>query len=269
MQTERLRVGTGVTCPIIRIHPAIVAQAAATVAAMMPGRFFLGVGTGENLNEHIAGEHWPSADRRREMLAEAVYVIRELWQGENVDHEGAYYNVEDARMYTLPDQPPEIYVAAAGLQAAELAGEIGDGLIGTGPKPEIIERFEKHGGAGKPRFAQVTVCWANTEAAARKTAFEIWPTAALEGEMTAELPLPRHFEQASKMVTEDAVAKMVAVGPDPQRHIESIDKYVDAGFDHIYIHQVGADQEGFFRFYEREVLPRLRTEASAHGRSVA
>ena len=259
--TERLQVGTGVTCPTIRIHPAIIAQAAATSAAMMPGRFFLGVGTGENLNEHILGDHWPPSDVRREMLEEAVEVIRLLWQGGTQSFYGAYYTVENARIYTLPDELPPIMVAAGGRRAAELAGSIGDGLVGTSADPEVMRAFDEAGGEGKPRYGQVSVCWAADEATARRTAFEFWPTAGIKGELAMELPLPAHFEQAAQMVTEDDVAEAVVCGPDVERHVAAIREYADAGYSHVYVHQVGPEQEGFFRFYEREVLPQLEREA--------
>jgi G6PDH family F420-dependent oxidoreductase len=255
--TERLSLGTGVTCPLIRIHPAIIAHAAATAAAMMPGRFFLGLGTGENLNEHILGDRWPPYEVRREMFEEAVEVIRLLWQGGEQSHHGEYYTVENARLYTLPAEPPPIIVAAAAPQSAELAGRIGDGLCSTSPKPEIIEHFKAAGGRG-PRYGQVTVCWAEDEATARRTAFEIWPNAASKGELSQELPTPGHFEQLAKMATEEQVAESVICGPDPQRHIKAIREFVDAGYDHVYIHQVGRDQEGFFGFYERHVLPEFQ-----------
>jgi G6PDH family F420-dependent oxidoreductase len=256
--TERLRIGTGVTCPTIRIHPAIIAQAAATVAAMMPGRFFLGVGTGENLNEHILGDHWPPFDVRAEQLEEAVEVIRLLWQGGQQSHHGLHYTVENARLYTLPDELPPIMVAAAGPKAADLAGRIGDGLITTSPDSKVRERFEAAGGTGKPGYGQMTVCWARDEATARKTALEIWPNAGLSGELSQELPTPAHFQQAVKLVTEEVIAESVICGPDARRHIEKIQKFIDAGYDHIYIHQVGPDQEGFLDFYRREVLPRFQ-----------
>src|SRR3954452_3254717 len=134
--TERIRLGTGVTCPTIRTHPAIIAQAAATSAAMMPGRFFLGVGSGENLNEHITGQRWPEADVRQDMLEEAVAVMRLLWQGGNQSHHGTYFTVENARLYTLPPEPVPVMVGASGPKAAELAGRIGDGLISTAPSKE-------------------------------------------------------------------------------------------------------------------------------------
>ena len=255
--TERLQVGTGVTCPLIRIHPAIVAQAAATVAAAMPGRFFLGVGTGENLNEHITGDRWPSIDQRLDMLEEAVTVIRSLWRGGQQTFRGTYYTVEQATIYTLPERPPPIMIAAAGERSTRMAGELGDGLIATAPDAEQLRQFEEAGGTGKPTFGQVHVCWAADEDAAKRTAFEQWPNVAMKGELGQELPLPRHFEQTAKMLSADDVAETVPCGPDPERHLDAIREYVDAGFDHVYVHQIGPDQEGFFRFYEREVLPKI------------
>jgi coenzyme F420-dependent glucose-6-phosphate dehydrogenase len=255
--TQRLMLGTGVTCPTMRIHPGIIAQAAATSAAMMPGRFFLGVGTGENLNEHIFGDRWPAHDMREEMLEEAVEVIRMLWQGDTLTYRGVYYTVENARIYTLPDQPPPIFMAASGPRAAEAAGRIADGLITTAPEADLLKRFEGEGGAGKPSYGQLTVCWAQDEASARRMAFEYWPTAAVRGELTQEIPTPAHFEQATKMVREEDVAQAIICGPDPERHIAGIQEFVEAGYDHVYVHQIGPDQEGFFRFYEREVLPKL------------
>lgn len=256
--TERLRLGTGVTCPTMRIHPAIVAQAAATAAAMMPGRFFLGVGTGENLNEHILGDRWPAHDIRLERLEEAVRVIRQLWQGGMQTHRGKYYTVENARLFTLPDEPPPIVVAASGPQAADLAGRIGDGLIGAAPDTEVVQQFDRAGGSGKPCYGQFTVCWAPDAAEARRTAFEWWPNAAIQGELSQELPTPTFFEQAAQMIGEDAVVQTIVCGPDPRPHLDQIQAYVDAGYDHIYVHQVGPDQEGFLRFYQREILPKFQ-----------
>jgi G6PDH family F420-dependent oxidoreductase len=255
--TQRLRLGTGVTCPTTRIHPAIIAQAAATVAAMMPGRFFLGVGTGENLNEHILGHRWAPHEVRLAMLEEAVGVIRLLWQGGEQTHYGCYYTVENARIYTLPDELPPIMVAASGPRAAEVAGQVGDGLVATAPVAELVEQFRKGGGNHKPRYGQLTVCWAEDEAAARRTAYEIWPNAAVKGELSQELPTPAYFEQAAQMVTEDNVAQSIICGPDPERHLTALQGFAEAGFDHVFVHQVGPDHEGFFRFYERHVLPNF------------
>jgi coenzyme F420-dependent glucose-6-phosphate dehydrogenase len=253
--TERLVLGTGVTCPTMRLHPAIVAQAAATSAALMPGRFFLGVGTGENLNEHVLGDRWPSADDRLEMLEEAIEVIRELWTGKLVNHRGRHYTVDRARVYTLPDELPPLAIAAAAPKAADLAGRLGDALISVAPDEEIVERFDRAGGEGKPRYGQLHVCWAESEEDGVRTAHKLWPNAALAGELGQELPLPRHFRQATSMLTEDQVADAVVCGPDPQRHRDAIDAFARAGFDHVYVHQIGPDQDGCIRFYEREVLP--------------
>lgn len=261
--TDRLVVGTGVTCPTIRIHPAIIAHAAATAADLLPGRFFLGVGTGENLNEHILGDAWPEWDVRAEMLEEAVAVIRRLWTGEIVSHRGPYYRVQNARIHTLPDALPPIHVAASGPKMASLAGRIGDGLIATGPDEELLGSWTSAGGDG-PRIGQVTVCWAADEAEARRTALEWWPTAALHGEVTQELPSPAQFTDLVRDVTEDQIAEAISCGPDPEVHWERIRSYIDAGFDHVYLHQVGPDQAGFLRFAEREILGRMgERDASA------
>ena len=256
--TQRLRLGTGVTCPMMRYHPAIVAQAAATCAAMMPGRFFLGVGSGENLNEHILGEGWPSAPVRQDMLEEAIEVIRLLWQGGEHSFHGAHYTVDHARLYTLPPQPAELFVAASGQQAAELAGRAGDGLISTSPDASVVETFTSNGGGNKPRYGQLTVCWAADEQSAVRTAREWWSSAAVPGELSQELPLPRHFEQATQLVRDEDIARAVVCGPDAAKHREKIQEFVDAGFSHVYVHQVGPDQAGFFSFYEREVLPSFQ-----------
>ncbi len=259
--TQRLRVGTGVTCPTIRIAPPIIAQAAATVAAMMPGRFFLGVGTGENLNEHILGDKWPPIEIRREMLEEAVEVIRLLWEGGEQSFFGTYYVVENARIYTLPQELPPILIAASGKKSASLAGRIGDGLISTAPKAELVEAFDSTAGPGKPHVAELTVCWARTEAEGIKTAFEWWPNGALKGDLFVELPRPTHYEQACATVREEDIAKEIVCGPDPDRHIQAIQKYADAGFDQVCIHQVGPEQEGMLGFYAEQILPRVERGA--------
>ena len=256
--TERVRVGTGVTCPTTRIHPAIVAQAGATTARMFDGRFYLGVGAGENLNEHILGDRWPEASVRQERLEEAIEVIRLLWEGGLQSHHGRHFTVENARIYTLPDEPPPIMVAAGGPQATELAGRIGDGFVGLVPDPEVIEQFQRAGGEGKPRFGQVHVCWAEDAAYARSTALKWWPTAAAGGNLNWELPLPSLFEDATAWAGEDDIAKSIVCGPDPEPQVEAVREFAEAGYDHIYLHQVGPDQEGFLRFAERELLPRLR-----------
>jgi coenzyme F420-dependent glucose-6-phosphate dehydrogenase len=257
-RTKTMRFGTGVTCPLIRTHPAVIAHASATVACMMPGRFFLGVGTGENLNEHVVGQGWPAADVRRDMLEEAMDVIRELWTGEDVTHRGKHFTVEQARLYTVPDDAPPIYVAAGGEAAAKLAGRKGDALISTAPDEAVLKTFEAAGGNGKPKVGMLHVCYAEREDDARKTAHRWWPNAALKGELGQELPLPRHFEQAAENLSEDDVAARIVCGRDAERHVEAIGEYVKAGFDHVYVHQIGPDQDGFISFYEDRVLPKVR-----------
>jgi coenzyme F420-dependent glucose-6-phosphate dehydrogenase len=253
--TDRLRIGTGVTCPLMRTHPAVIAHASATTAALMPGRFFLGVGTGENLNEHILGDVWPEGAVRLEMLKEAIRVIRLLWEGGYQSHHGRYYTVEQARLYTLPAEQPPIFVAAAKSNAARLAATDGDGLIGTAPDAELLSEFEGAGGNGKPCIGQLTVCWAPDAAEARRTALEWWPNAAAPGELGQELALPRHFEQVAKLTTEEDVAAKVVCGPEVDAHLKAITEFAEAGYNQVYVHQVGPDQEGFLDFYSREILP--------------
>ena len=255
--TERLQVGTGVTCPLMRIHPAIIAQAAATAAALLPGRFVLGVGTGESLNEHIFGDYWPPAATRRAMLEEAVAVIRRLWHGGLQSHQGQYYTVENAQLYTLPERLPPILIAASGTRSAHMAGRIGDGLITVGIHTKLVDRFVAAGGAGKPRYTELNVCWAAEEAEAQRLAHARWPIAGLQGALLADLRLPSHFTQAASTVTEEDIAQAVICGPDPARHIAAITQAVKAGYTHIWMHQIGPDQAGFFEFYAHEVLPKL------------
>jgi coenzyme F420-dependent glucose-6-phosphate dehydrogenase len=254
--TDRLVVGTGVTCPTMRIHPAIIAHAAATAADLMPGRFFLGVGTGENLNEHILGQAWPEWDVRAEMLEESVDVIRALWSGKITSHRGRHYRVQNARIYSLPESLPPIRVAASGPRMAAIAARIGEGLIATAPDKDLVKAYTAAGGTG-PLIGQLSVCWAESEAKARKVAHEWWPTAALHGEVSQELPNPSQFTDLAKSVTEDQVAEVILCGPDPDVHMEKIEAFADAGFDHVYIHQIGPDQDGFIDFAQRELLARV------------
>jgi G6PDH family F420-dependent oxidoreductase len=191
------------------------------------------------------------------MLEEAIAVIRELWRGELVNHRGPHYTVDRARLYTLPDEPPPIAIAAAGTDAAELAGRVGDALVSTAPNDEVVQAFDEAGGGGKPRYGQLTVCYADDRDQAVQTAFEQWPNAALGGELGQELPLPRNYGDAAETLTPDQVAEQVVCGPDPDEHRKAIDEFERAGFDRVYVHQVGRDQETFFGFYEREILPAL------------
>lgn len=259
--TERLRVGTGVTCPTLRMHPAIIAQAAATTAAAFgEDRFFIGVGSGELLNEHIFGDPWPDPATRLDMLDEAIAVIRMLWEGDSVVHEGDYYRVEEARVFTRPERTPDLLVAVSGPTSVRVAARSGDGLIGLAPKPDLIEQFRSEGGNG-PRYGQVHVCYGPDETEARKLAHEVWPNSGLKGNLNAELKTPELVEAATKLVREDDLSSIVC-GPDPERYREEIRKYADAGYDHVYLHQVGPHQEEFMRFAEQEILPGMHGEAA-------
>ncbi len=255
--TDELEVGVGVTCPTVRMHPAVVAQAAATAAAMMDGRFYFGVGTGEALNEHVTGEHWPEFTERMEMLEEAVGIIRELWDGDMHNHHGKHYEVENAQLYTLPEETPPIVVSAFGEHSARAASKFGDGLWTTGPQEELLDQYEENGGEGET-ITQLSICYAETEEEAVETATEVWANSALPGELAQILPTPTHFEQATQMVTKDDIREgSIVTSPDPQDHVESIQQAYDAGFDKVYVHQIGDEQENFFQFYEEEVLPAL------------
>jgi G6PDH family F420-dependent oxidoreductase len=224
---------------------------------MMPGRFFLGVGTGENLNEHILGDKWPATVERREMLEEAITLIRLLWKGGNKSHRGRHFRLQNACLFTLPENLPPVYVAAGGEKMAELAAQIGDGLITAGDENTVIKKFNASGGKRKPKYSQLTVCWAKSEKQAVRTAREQWPISAFAWPLLSELAIPQYFEEVAATVTEDQIAETIVCGPNVQKHLEKIEEAADAGADHIYIHQVGKDQEGFFKFYEREILPEL------------
>jgi G6PDH family F420-dependent oxidoreductase len=256
-RTERLSVGIGVTCPIVRIHPAVIAQAAATTSLLFEGRFFLGLGTGEALNEHITGTRWPPPAVRRDMLAEAVEILRALFGGDTVEHRGAHFEVDNARLFDPPAAPLPLVVSGFGPEAATLAGRIGDGYWGNAPERALLDAFERGGGQG-PRYAQLNLCWAPTEEEARRTVYETWPNTAVPGQLSQDLPTWTHFEQATKIVTEDDATASVPCGPDVvDALLESVSKYVDAGYDHLYFHQIGREQEGFFRYWESDLQPAL------------
>jgi G6PDH family F420-dependent oxidoreductase len=255
--TTDLRVTTGVTCPTMRIHPAVVAQATATSSNLLPeGRFVFGVGSGEALNEHILGDRWPAADLRLSMLAEAVEVIRALWTGEQVTHRGEHYTVENARIYTTPSGEIPIVISAFGPQALRLAAEHGDGWMITGPDADMLAEYRAAGGKGKA-YGAIKACWGEDEGAARKLAHEIWPTSGVPGQLHQDLPTPTHFEQAASNVTVEQATEGTPCGPDPDRYVEAFRPFAEAGFDEVAITQIGPDQEGFFRFYERELRDRL------------
>ena len=254
-KTEQIPITTGVTCPMMRPHPAIVAQAAATRPPCCTTGL-RSVGTGENLNEHVPAARWPAPDERVEMLGEAIDVIRRLWQGGEQTHRGIHYTVDHATLYTLPGQPIPIAVAAARPKAAELAGRSGDALISTEPNEETVQQYRKAGGNG-PRYGQVRVCWAETEEEAKQTVFRLWRHSGLGGTINQELPRPSDFDAVAESVTIDMAVEGVPCGPDPEPVIEAVRAWEQAGFDRIAIHQVGPDQAGFFRFWEQELRPEL------------
>jgi G6PDH family F420-dependent oxidoreductase len=258
--TDRIRLSTGVTCPTIRIHPAIIAHAAATAACLMPGRFTLGLGTGENLNEHILGQRWPEYEVRVEQLTEAVDVIRALWSGEITSHHGRHYTVENTRIYDVPDPLPQIVIAAGGPRSAEVAARIGEGLYVSSPEQETIEAYRDAGGDG-PVFGQVGVCWDPSREDAIRTVHEIWPTGSIPGESSQELPMPAQFEALASLVTPEQVAESFACGPDVGKILEAVQEALDAGVTNVYLHQIGPRQAEFLRIAEQELLPELRTRA--------
>jgi G6PDH family F420-dependent oxidoreductase len=248
---------TAVTCPTVRIHPAIIAQAAATSAVLFGGRFRLGVGSGEALNEHILGDRWPGADERLEMLEEAVHVIRTLWEGGVHDHRGRHYRVEHCRVYDLPERPPEIIVSGFGPKAVDLAARIGDGYCTVGPDRESVNRFREKAQRGTLVQGGLKVCWDEDEARARQTLHRLWPNEGLPGELAQILPTPEHFEQASQLVTEEMLAESTPCGGDVEQHLEAIKEYERAGFDELYIGQIGPNQDAFFEAYREHVLPQV------------
>ena len=256
-QATSLPITTAVTCPTVRIHPAIIAQAAATSAVLTGGKFRLGVGSGEALNEHILGDVWPSTDTRLEMLEEAVELIRLLWEGHVVTTRGRHYLLDTARLYTLPDMPPEIHVSAFGPKAMEVAARIGDGFITTQPDGDAVAEFKEKSG-GKPAQGGVKVAWADTEDEGVEHAHRLWANAGVPGELAQVLPSPQHFEQASELVTKESTADSIVAGSDLDAHLGALKEYVDAGFDEVYVANMGPNFNEMIAAYGRDVLPALR-----------
>ena len=255
-QACSLPITTAVTCPTVRIHPAVIAQAAATSAVLTGGKFRLGIGTGEALNEHIFGDAWPEADVRLEMLEEAVEIMRELWKGGTVSYRGKHYTVENARVYTLPEKPVEILVSGFGPKAIEVAARIGEGYISTMPDGDMVRQFRSSGGGDRTCQAGFKAAYAPSEEEGARIAYEKWPNAGVPGELSQVLPSPKHFEQASQLVTQDMLKEAFVCGNDPQAHLEMIGKYADAGFDEVYVANTGPHWQGLFDLYGQHVLPK-------------
>jgi G6PDH family F420-dependent oxidoreductase len=264
--STRLAVATAVTCPTIRIHPAIIAQAAATSALLLDGRFELGVGSGENLNEHIIGGEWLPADLRLEMLEEAVEVMRALWTGEETTHRGKHYRVEDARIYSNPDTAPQVLVSAFGPKSTELAARIGDGYVTTSPDKKLIEKYKSHGGKGTINGA-LKICWGADRDECAKLAHRMWRTSGLPGQLAQELRTPAIFDQAAELVSVESVAEHMPCGPDIGPIVTAAKEYVEAGFDRVYLSQVGPDQDDFFAFFRKELMPALADIGMKPGRT--
>ncbi|MFC0529553.1 TIGR03557 family F420-dependent LLM class oxidoreductase [Phytohabitans kaempferiae] len=256
--TSRVDLMSYVTCPIRRYHPAVVAQKAATVALMSDGRFTLGVGAGENLNEHVVGA-WPHVQQRHDMFEEALQIMRSLLDGETVTYSGEYYDVPEAYLWDRPENGVPIAVAASGPSSSALAGEYADGLIAVEPDHRVVELFEEAGGEGKPRIGQVAICWGPDEAECRKRVHDQWRWSPLGWKVNAELPGPESFAHATQFVREEDLMQTVPCGPDVERHVEAFHKFVDAGFTHVALVQVGGEsQPDFIDWAEHELIPRLR-----------
>ncbi len=262
-QTSRIGIVTAVTCPILRYHPAIIAQAAATIAVISGERFTLGLGAGERLNEHVVGAGWPASPIRHEMLAEAIDITRLLWQGGTQSYLGRYLKLESARVYDLPAHAPLILVAISGPRSAKIAAEKADGIFSTESDRRLLDIWRSCGGGAGPKYVEVAVCWARTEDDALRIAHERFRFGALGWKVMAELPNVGNFEAASRFVRPQDIRDQIPCGPDVKRHAAAIQRAADAGFDHIVIIPAGPDQEGFFRFWEDSLRPAVAEYAES------
>jgi G6PDH family F420-dependent oxidoreductase len=260
--TERIGLMTYVTCPILRYHPAIVAQKAATIQILSGGRFRLGLGAGENLNEHVVGHGWPAVGLRHEMLSEAVDVISGLLDGDEdgrLNYRGRHFDVEQAKLWDLPEQRVPIGLAVSGPSSCRLAGAKADLMIAVEPKAELGQMFDAAGGDGKPRVGQIALAYDADRDAAIDRAHEQFRWFGLGWSVNADLPNPESFDAATQFVTREQVAEQLGCGPDVDQHVEKIKAFVDAGFDEVALVQIGADQQGdFIEWAQRELLPALR-----------
>lgn len=255
--TNKIEVLVEVTCPIIRYHPVIIAQASATTATLLEGRFSLGVGAGENLNEHVVGKGWPSVKERHERLKEAVSIIRMLWSGEVVNFQGRFYQVDSARLYSLPKHVPPIIVSAYGQNAAKISAEVGDGLVTVAPNKSLIDKYISLLKENKPIYGQINVCFAQTTDEAKQVVFEYWPNAAAPGDLSTELRLPEQFEQVAKAVSLGKTAGKIPLGNKIEDFIKAFQTYKEAGFTHVYFHQIGPKQHEFMQFFKAKLKPAI------------
>jgi G6PDH family F420-dependent oxidoreductase len=260
--TQRLPLMTFVTCPTFRYHPAVVAQQAATIGVLSGGRFTLGLGAGENLNEHVIGAGWPMPAVRQERLAEAVTIIRSLFGGDYVTYHGRHFTVDRAKLYDLPATPPPIGIAVSGPDSVRLAARQADCLISVEPRPDLVVGFNSNGGAGKPAYGQLAVCYDADARAALSRARDLWRWAVTGWNVMSELPDPRSFDAASSHVREEDIAAMVPCGPSTEPYVKAVRQYTEAGFTHVALVQIGAgSQAGFLTWAQAELLPALRQQA--------
>lgn len=257
-RTERIGLVTGVTCPMIRYHPAIIAQAAATLSLVSGGRFVLGLGAGERLNEHVVGRGFPAVRTRHEMFREACEIIRLLWRGGYRSYDGKHLQLEDARVFDLPEQLPQIAVAAGGPASARIAAELGDALFATEPDADLVARYREAGGRGAC-YAEAPLAWAPDAESGAKAALATNRWGLTGWKVMSELPNPVNFEAATATVRQEDMAAQFACGPDPDRHMEVIRQFTDAGFDRIVLMNAGPDPDGFLDFYEHTLAARLRS----------
>ncbi|HKQ17285.1 MAG TPA: TIGR03557 family F420-dependent LLM class oxidoreductase [Solirubrobacterales bacterium] len=259
--TERIGLMTYVTCPICRYHPAIVAQKAATVQILSGNRFRLGLGAGENLNEHVVGGGWPMVGARHEMLDEAVEVIAALLDGgDPVNFRGKHFDVETAKLWDLPARPVPIGIAVSGPDSCRIAGRRADLMIAVEPKAELGEMFDAEGGSGKPRVGQVAIAYDPDRDAAVRRAHEQFRWFGLGWNVNADLPGPDSFDAATQFVEPDQIAEQIACGPDVDAHVAAVEPYLEAGFDQVALVQIGGEQqEEFIAWAEEELLPALRS----------
>lgn len=255
--TETIGITTGLTCPIIRYHPAIIAQAAATIGLLSDDRFTLAIGAGERLNEHVTGARWPSVPERHAMLSEAIDIFRLLWSGGTHTLRGEHFIVDHAQLYDLPSTPVKVVLGVSGPASVELAAEKADGIMTTQPEAELVKGFRAKKKKG-PCYAEVALAYAKSEEAGRQLAHDRFRFSAFDWSVNSELPNVAGFETATQYVRPEDLAKTISAGPDPAVHLEAIQKYRDAGFDHIVLTGIGPDQAGFIRFFERELAPALR-----------
>ena len=256
-RTEHIELATGVTCPFIRYHPAVIAQAAATTALLSEGRFTLGVGSGERLNEHVVGRGWPAVHVRHEMLRESLEIIRLLWSGGYHTYQGTHLTVEDAQVFDLPENPPAIVVAAGGPEAARLAARFGDGIFATEPRADLTRVYAESGGQG-PTYCEVPLAWAPDPDSAAKSARELFRFGATGWKVQAELPNPVNFDAATSFVRDEDMRELFGCGPDPDRHLEVAQQFVAAGYDRLALINAGPDVDGFFDFAQRHLVSQVR-----------